>query len=417
MLAAGTRHHEQCAATTGELMSRFNAGKTRRSAARAASACMLVIALLPLGSTRGQSPSEKIVVTTNLLRPASTSPKSTCANFASESLLSCIYLDWSGPVTRVNLYEITSADGGASWSAPNAVTTDPGDEYDPFIQYDAVRKRLWLAYAKWHNDKGGSHNDVVIRHKDCGTCAWSSPTSIAGDGINDYWIPSVLVTHDGALLAFYTKNGPESTAGIGSGVIELRRSTDAGLSWQSAVTPTATCDSEYARAIENSFGSILLVFGRYVDASHLPKGTRCADGVNNHYPFTDIHQIWSADGGATWQGESVLYHSAAGSALHPFVAAEKPDPQASCATCRWDLLFVSSSDTGKFAVYWAQSTNQGLVWSPPQRLSQTQWSSPFNVDPGLVVGCAGRVANFTPGYGSEGMFVERIDGNLPCASH
>lgn len=382
----------------------------------ALSALVGVPLLFYSAADRSQSslPSERSVVSTNLSKPASTSPKSTCATFEGDGTISCIYLDWGGSATRVNLFEMVSKDGGATWSTPLAITNNPGDEYDPFVQYDPVHKRLWLAYAKWHENRGGAHNDVVVRHKDCPDCAWSDADLIAGDGQNDYWIPSVLSLKDGTVLVFYSKNGPESSSGDGSGTIELKRSTDNGGTWGPVIRAPAVCDAEYPRAVQNSFGTILLVYGRYVDSSHLPNGTKCADGTNNRYPYTDIHQMWSSDDGKTWTGDAILYHTADGSAFHPFIAIENPRPHAPCATCRWDLFFVRPTHGG-FAVFRMQSSDQGLHWSEPVRYSTASWKSPFNVDPGFTEGCKGAIANFTSGFGEDAIFVHQEKSGQLCA--
>jgi hypothetical protein len=374
-----------------------------------------VILCLPLEShSTGSLVVEKLIVTTNLLRTANTSPKSTCATFESAGTISCIYLDWGGAATRVNLYEILSKDGGDTWGSPVGVTWDPGDEFDPFIEYDPVHKRLWLAYAKWHNDRGAAHNDVLLRHKDCPECDWSAAVRIAGDGANDYWIPSVVSLKDGAILVLYSKNGQESTFGDGSGTIELTRSIDVGKSWGTPITVPTVCDAEYARAIQNTFGSILLVYSRYVDSSHLPKGTKCADGTINKFPYSDIHQARSSDGGRSWTGDSILYHTANGSALHPFIGVENPRPAQACAACRWDLFFVESAD-GRFAAYRMQSSDQGLHWTEPSRYSKASWKSPFNIDPGFTEGCKGAIANFTSGFGTDAIYVHRENTGELCA--
>lgn len=368
----------------------------------------------PVSQAQISVPVERTIVNTNLLNTARTSPKSTCATFESDGSISCVYLNWARQATRVDLFEIRSNDGGMTWSSPVAITSNPGDEYDPFIEYDPVHRRFWLVYAKWHEDRGGAHNDVVLRHKDCPECAWSAAVVIAGDGKNDYWIPSVLSLNDGAVVVFYSKNGPESSFGVGSGTIELKRSTDNGITWGVAIGATTICDAEYPRAIQNSFGSILLVFGRYVDSSHLPNGTKCADGTNSNYPYTDIHQTWSSDGGKTWTGESVLYHTADGSAFHPFIRAENSHPHASCATCRWDLFFIKSVES-KFSVYRMQSSDQGLHWNEPTRYSNATWKSPFNVDPGFTKGCKGAIVNFNSGYGGDTIMVHREATAQNCA--
>jgi hypothetical protein len=389
--------------------------RTLRVLAYAALCCSISLTAASASNAQGSS-GDTVVAHTHLLQPASTSPKSTCAEVAPESSVVCVFLDWGGAATRVDLFEIDSTDGGVSWSLPQPITRNSGDEYDPFVRYDLVSKRLWLTYAKWHNDQGGQHNDVVARHKDCTRCAWSSPVVVAGDGTNDYWIPSILPLQDGTLLALYAKNGPESALGIGSGVIEVKHSADNGVTWEAPVRATDLCDAEYPRAAQNSFGSILLVFSRYVDSSHLPKGTRCADGMLNGYPYTDIHQVWSSDGGRTWKGTSTLYHTSAGSALHPFIGTESSGSQIRCATCPWDLFFVQSAGGG-FAVFRMRSLDQGRSWASPMRFSLLEWRSPFNIDPGFVLGCRGLMVNYTSGYGEDSVYVQRDDGpSTGCAA-
>jgi hypothetical protein len=372
----------------------------------------VVCSFLGQASAHGQSAEGRVVAKTNLLKPASTSPKSTCANFLPDLTLVCIYMDWSGAATRVNLFQITSRDGILSWSAPIAVTNDPGDEYDPFISFDSTRNKLLLVYAKWHNDRGGDHNDVVIRSKDCVECEWSAPVVVAADGVHDYWIPSLLILRNGAILTFYTRDGPESNRGRGSGRIELRRSTDGGKTWNPPIVPTQSCDAEYPRAIQNSHGSILLAFSKYIFSSKPNTEVPCSDGVKSNYPYSDIHQVWSSDNGATWTGESVLYHSASGSALHPFIISETVRPQTPCPACAWDLLFVQPDDG--FSVFQIKSRDEGISWNKPARITKSSWMSPFNVDPGLATTCNGLVANYTSGYGLDLVYSQRLDALRRC---
>ncbi|MGT2491295.1 hypothetical protein ACU4GD_14200 [Cupriavidus basilensis] len=88
---------------------------------------------------------------------------------------------------------------------------------------------------------------------------------------------------------------------------------------------TNTCDAErYPRAIQNSYGAIMLVFSRYDSAPD--RNATCADGVQpNGYPYSDLHQIWSNDDGLTWTGESTLFHTSIGSALRIHILQLKLD--------------------------------------------------------------------------------------------
>lgn len=384
--------------------------------------CRFLVAiavLVTIGLLRpiSDAAAESILARTNLLGTAKTSPKSSCAFQARDRAIVCVYIDWGGPKSRINLYEVHSADAGTHWSAPKPVARDNGDEYDPYIAFDSTRSRLWLTYAHWHENRGGNRNDVVIRYKDCISCAWSHPTLVAGDGIHNYWIPSLLVLHDGTILDFYTIDGPESIeVADGVGHIALRRSRDGGRTWDNPILPTNSCDAEYPRAIQNSRGAIMLVFSKYVDTSHLsamsPEAIRCSDGVKNGFPYSSLHQVWSTDNGLTWNKEVIFYSSAGGSALHPFIGAETVYPQKPCAECAWDLLFVQSANG--FNVALTRSTDEGLTWRAAEKLSHSSWASPFNVDPGMAVACEGIVANYTSGYGSDLFYSSKIDSLSRC---
>ncbi|MGE8452108.1 MAG: hypothetical protein ACN6OP_16075 [Pseudomonadales bacterium] len=103
------------------------------------------------------------------------------------------------------------------------ITNDVGDEYDPYMEYDSSRNRLNLVYAKWRDPSGTQKNNIMLRTKVSASGTWSAPTLVAGDGVNDYWIPSLLTLQNGTMLAFFTMNGPEGVGGVGSGRIKLAR--------------------------------------------------------------------------------------------------------------------------------------------------------------------------------------------------
>jgi hypothetical protein len=382
--------------------------RIRPAYAGLAAAAALVITM----SSASAADHESVVAETHLLKNAQTAPKSTCAYDAKAKAIACVFIEWSDPSTRVDLYEIDSLDDGVHWTKPHNVTSSPGDEYDPYLAYDSRQGKYWLIYAIWHEHRGGNHNDIAVRSKDCLTCAWSSESIVVADGQHDYWIPSILPLYDGALLAFYSKDGPESAAGAGSGRIAVKRSTDSGRSWSAESLPTDTCDAEYPRAAQNALGGVLLVFGRYVDSSHLKDGTKCADGMNGRFPYSDIHQIWSNDGGRTWSGESVLFHISDGSALHPYVSTESAQQQTPCRSCKMDILFIKP-ERG-FAVFRLQSLDQGLSWNGPTRVSESSWNSPFDVDPGLIAGCDRILANYSAGFGAEGIYVRPLEPVKLC---
>ncbi|MGA2189102.1 MAG: sialidase family protein [Steroidobacteraceae bacterium] len=363
-----------------------------------------------------EPPQEHIVRHTNLLTTLQTSPKVTCAGSIPDKAIVCVYQDWSGGRTRMNLFEITSFNAGDSWSKSKQITDDIGDEYDPFMAYDSARHTFWLSYSKWHDATGKHHNDVVIRNKRCSTCAWSGATVVAADGMHDYWIPSILTLRNGTILLFYTRDGPESDLGRGSGRIELRSSRDASKTWSTAIVPTSTCDAEYPRAIQNSKGTILMIFSKYIFESKPTSNEPCSDGIQSDYPYTDIHQLWSSDDGATWSNADLLYHAPRGSALHASISSESAGSDKSGSSCGWDILFVQpATEDGHYAVYRLQSSNEGRTWVEPTRLSDSSWVSPFNVDPIMFATSTGQMASYSSGYGIDAIYIKRINSQRQCS--
>lgn len=378
-----------------------------------------LVFVTPLQSS-AQWVSEQTIATSNLYSPPSlqTSPKVSCANFATAKIISCVYPYYNGATRRLDIFEITSMDGGVSWGSPAAITNDAGDEYDPMIEYDSGRNRLNLVYAKWPNNIGANHNDVVIRYKTSATGTWSGATLVAGDGANDYWIPSVLTLQNGMINVYLTRNGPESVgaaagSGVGSGRIMVSRSTDGGNTFTAPQIITNTCDAEYPRGVQNSFGGIMLTFSRYI-VNKQSGTTPCADGSLNGWSTTDIHQIWSNDHGVTWTGESILYSNSNGSAMHPYVAAQTTQRQTACPSCQWSLIFHGNT-SNSFAVFEMTSTNQGLTWQAPTLLSAMVWDHPVDMDGGFIIGCRGFFSFYTDAYPGQNLYSKRYNWSNTCS--
>ena len=376
----------------------------------------LVFSSFPMKS-RAQWSGEVKIATTNLTA-LSVAPKITCANFAHYKTISCIYWNYSNPTSRGNLYETISIDGGLIWSAPSLITSDAGDEYDPYIEYDSNLNRLNLVYAKWENSVGGQGNSIMFRHKSNPSGTWSSPTKVAtGSQFLDYWIPSVLTLSNGIINVYFTKNGPESNFAITNsakktGRIMVSISNNYGFSFSAPQEITTTCDAEYARATQNSFGSILLVFSRYALNS---SNTDCADEFIDGFPVSNIHQIWSNDSGATWSGESILYRSPYGSAMHPYISVETTRKQTPCANCQWTLVFQQRTQQGKWAVMNMSSQNQGASWNAPSQLSSTVWGHPIDIDGGFTIGCRGFLSFYSDAYPHQNMYAKRYDWSSSCS--
>jgi hypothetical protein len=372
---------------------------------------LLMAAFLFSSLVHAQWTNEQVIATTNLYSTIKTSPKSVCANFAASKVIDCVFPNYSASVGNTTIFETQSADGGVSWSTPVQVSNDYS--YDPWIEYDSSRQRLNLVYARNTN---GLDNSIVIRTKASPSGAWSSATLIAaGSAASAYWEPSVLTLQNGWVDVFYVLNGPESQSGLGSGRIMVSHSTDGGNTWTAPAQITSTCDAEYPRAIQNSYGSIQLLYSRYIMGEH---GSRCGDGVSSSgYSYTDIHQIWSNDGGVTWTGESTFIHNPNGSAWHPYIGAETTHRQTACPTCGWDVVWYGQTSTGGIAVYEQQSPNQGASWTAANQISQTTWAAGAdgNEDPMFIIGCRGFLVTYADQYPNQNVYNRRYDWSSTCS--
>lgn len=65
-------------------------------------------------------------------------------------------IDVPDPVTDLNVYLVTSGDGGATWSAPSAVDAGPGDQWFPWADVNPVTGRLGVLY----NDRDPNNPDL-----------------------------------------------------------------------------------------------------------------------------------------------------------------------------------------------------------------------------------------------------------------
>jgi hypothetical protein len=82
-----------------------------------------------------------------------------------------LYLVWSDnrngtsdpslPVTNTDIFISTSTDGGATWSAPSAVDSGPGDQWFPWVDIDPTTGQLGIVYHTRNDADPALYNTVV----------------------------------------------------------------------------------------------------------------------------------------------------------------------------------------------------------------------------------------------------------------
>lgn len=296
--------------------------------------------------------------------------KQSCGQLPTTKVMICVYE--AGLSGNLHIYEIQSANGGVSWSAPVRVTNESGGEFDPYIAIDPYRNRLWMVYSR--NAPPG--NNLIIRQKSCASCSWSSGTTVIGDGAN-HWDASLLVLSNGDLLALEQLEGPGGTA---QGKIRSIRSSDGGYTWQS---PSIIIDESghetFPRAVQKIDGVIHLVFR---DSSH---GSRL-----------QIGQLWSGDYGHTWQGHSVFQYNYTQDQWATFVGSQGGNN-----------VTVIARISG-YINHWV-SWDNGSTWGGPYRVSDIiadAW------DGEMAMGCRGPI--FTLSDGTMNFWEKRYDWYTSC---
>lgn len=390
-------------------------------------AAALAVASLASSAATGWQAEQKIIQTN--MQSLQTQPKAACAYSTGSKELVCAFTEAVDTTSqRVNLFEVVSKDGGATWGPRKQITSNLGDEYDPFMEYDTIRNRFQLTYSKWHNDTGGAGNDVVVSYRVNGNWVKADGSAgydlVAGAG-KDYWVNSSLLLKNGTQLIFSTRGGPEDKDPAEKGYIYSMKSTNGGISWGAPIKVSAKCGSEYARGVENRNGHVMVVFSKYSDSTYINKvygsaaNYPCKDGLNGAYVKSSLHTVWSEDSGNSWipASESEAFISPAGfSYQHPYIQKETTNRQQDDG--QWTLMYTVNNTSGGYNVVKRSSQDQGLTWGDEAIFTATNAASFFNIDPIHVNTCRGfaMVTNSTNSTG--GIYMRRYDWNdgSPCAN-
>lgn len=390
------------------------------------SAVMLIAASISAFAATGWQTETKIIQT-NVPAMLQTQPKAACSYSKTSKETLCVFTEAVDTTNkRMNLFEVVSRDGGATWGARKQVTDNPGDEYDPFVEWDALRNRFQLVYSKWRNDVGGQGNDLMVTYRVNGNWVKANGTAgadfVAGAG-KDYWVNSSLLMKNGTQLLFSTRGGPEDKDPAEKGYIYSVKSTNGGTTWGAPVKMSVKCGAEYVRAVENKNGHVMAIFSRYTDSTYINKvygsaaNYPCKDGLNGAYVKSSMHTVWSEDAGTSWiaTSESEAFIPPAGySYQHPYIQKETDNRQQDDG--QWTLLYTVNNSSGGFNVVKRSSQDQGLTWGDQAIFPATAASSFYNIDPIHLTTCRGfaMVTNSTNGTG--GIYMRRYDWNdgVPC---
>jgi len=173
-----------------------------------------------------------------------------------------------------DIWYVTSSDGGATWSYPSQITTDPDSDYEPAIAQTADGT-VWVA---WYSYRSGNP-DIWYKTSSDGGSTWSDAYQLTTDTGSDY-NPAITQTNDGNIWVAW------QSYRFGGNGIWCKTSPDGGATWSEAF-PIDTGIWGYDPAItQTNDGKIWVVWTSYRSGNY------------------DIWYKTSSDGGATWSEAS-----------------------------------------------------------------------------------------------------------------
>lgn len=290
-----------------------------------------------------------------------------CAKLPGTQRMMCVYNKWTDATARIDLYMILSDDGGVTWYGFSRMTSNPGDEYDPFLVADEARGRVWILYSKWHNGPGEGNDLVLSWTPATNPWGWTSAACVQCTGMN-HWDASLVALTNGDLLALESHDPGHANPDK----IRALRSTDEGQTWS---TPQVIYDGpgqeHFPVGVQQPDGSVVVAF-------------RHTEGYNNSWAIAITK---SFDNGSTWQPPSTFYDTAGNDQLN-FIGKQ---------TAANLTIVGASTFSGDWRLYVWQSGDGGYTWDGPHQISD----SPYNDGGNFAVGCLGPI--FTYGSGPTGV--------------
>ena len=199
-----------------------------------------------------------------------------------------IYVAWYDDTSGYyRIYLKKSADGGATWQPSQTLTHGASNCWDPALAVSGAN-----VYLAWSNDALG-FGEIYFRRSNDGGATWQAVKRIthsAGNSQN----PAIAVSGANIFVAW-----DDDTPG--NAEIYFRRSTDRGLTWQSAQRLTFTAGESEFPAVAASDANVYVAW---------------ADDTPGN---KEVYFKKSADGGATWQASQRLTNDA-GDSWDPAVA-------------------------------------------------------------------------------------------------
>jgi hypothetical protein len=259
----------------------------------------------------------------------------------------------------------TSNDSGATWSHGflPGITGNGGGPYgqasDAAVAFDA-RHNVWLISSLGIRS---SSVDVLTSRSTDGGHTWSNPVTTATGSLDKNWI----VCDNFSASPFFGTCYTEYDITSSGDAIRMKRSTDGGLTWGSALATGDNATGLGGQPVVRPNGTVLVPYR----------------SLNNQ-----IRSFRSIDGGTSWRSTvlvaSISHHTAAGGLRESPLPSAEIDSAGTVYVAWADCRFRSGCPSNDIVI--AKST------------SETTWASPTRVP---IDSTGSTVDHFVPGIGID----------------
>ncbi|MGH9075906.1 MAG: sialidase family protein, partial [Acidimicrobiales bacterium] len=285
----------------------------------------------------------------------------------------------SGGPRSVKIFLLTSTDGGASFSAPVAIDTQPlpppnvGDQ-EPRMAVDPASGRLYVGWQQV-TGKFASEAILVASSTNHGQ-GFSAPVKVSPSSEVNGGLQSLTVGANGRLYVDYI-NDLQGAPGkpVLNNLVQVSTSTDQGQTFSAPVTVFQAAICNTTAACPPGLGALIFDVPTSISVTGTP-GTVVATTNTLMGQQGRVLFAISTDYGATWSVPRVIGVPAglgSDSQLTPAVAVA---PNGRIDIVYYDINAAGSSES----TYLTSSANQGTSFSAPQLLSSV--ASNLDVGPG-----------------------------------
>ncbi len=286
-------------------------------------------------------------------------PMCTCTGVAwqydpviSVSSSGTVYAAWMNANTIVFS---KSTDHGATWSTPLAASGKSWAD-KPWMAVSANGTDVYIAYE--------SRSQLQLTSSHDGGTTFSKPITVNTDSSVYRYPNGFVVLPNGTAVLSDSKYSGGSVKTAGPVEIEVWRSTNGGASWSkvsvdNTVFTGVSFETSSTTTIAADAAGTLVV--EYSGAPTL--------GANNR-----VYTRRSTDSGLTWSARAEVGNASANGSF-PAIAAK--------AAGDFRITYMDNS-TGAWNVWYRASTDGGLTWSAPLRISDATSGTPYKTANGFT---------------------------------